>query len=215
MAREKQAQPGHNSAAADELRVYIERIERLESDKTEIAQDIKDAKAEAKSRGFDVKAIEKIVKERSETEEQRRRRKETEDLTDVYRAALGMLDGTPLGDSARERLSKRPEAEPTPEDAGQGEEPATNQRATLTAEDIASAKDAGRQACRDGKRVIDNPYTAGDPRRAAWDEGWCFEAGSDGMDIPSAWRRSEKKKPAKPDAPKDGEPGEQPDDGEE
>lgn len=215
MARRKQAQPGHNSAAADELRVYIERIERLEGDKTEIAQDIKDAKAEAKSRGFDVKAIEKIVKERSETEEQRRRRKETEDLTDVYRAALGMLDGTPLGDSARERLSKRPEDKPAPEDSGQGEEPATNQRATLTAEDIASAKDAGRQACRDGKRVIDNPYTAGDPRRAAWDEGWCFEAGSDGMDIPSAWRRSEKKKPAKPDAPKDGEPGEQPDDGEE
>ena len=108
MARKKQAQPGHNIAAADELRVYIERIERLESDKAEIAQDIKDVKAEAKSRGFDVKAIEKIVKERGETEKQRRRRKETEDLTDVYRAALGMLDGTPLGDSARERLSKQP-----------------------------------------------------------------------------------------------------------
>ena len=83
MARKKQAQPGHNSAAADELRVYIERIERLESDKAEIAQDIKDVKAEAKSRGFDVKAIEKIVKERGETEKQRRRRKETEDQTDA------------------------------------------------------------------------------------------------------------------------------------
>lgn len=211
MARKKQAQPGHNSAAAGELLSFVERIERLESDKAEIAQDIKDVKAEAKSRGFDVKAIEKIVKERGETEEQRRRRKETEDLTDVYRAALGMLDGTPLGDSARERLSKRPEAEPNRMPAP-GEEPATSQRATLTAEDIAAAKVAGRLACREGKRVIDNPYTAGDPRRAAWDEGWCFEAGSDGMDIPSAWRRSEKKKPAQkpddePDAPKDGEPG--------
>ncbi len=206
MARKKQAQPGHNSAAADELRVYIERIERLESDKAEIAQDIKDVKAEAKSRGFDVKAIEKIVKERGETEKQRRRRKETEDLTDVYRAALGMLDGTPLGDSARERLMK-PEAEPAQDDAAPGEEPGARQRATLTSEDIAAAKEAGRLACREGKRVIDNPYTAGDPRRAAWDEGWCFEAGSDGMDIPSAWRRSEKKKPARPDAPKDGEPG--------
>ena len=202
-----QAQPGHNSAAADELRVYIERIERLESNKAEIAQDIKDVKAEAKSRGFDVKAIEKIVKERGETEKQRRRRKETEDLTDVYRAALGMLDGTPLGDSARERLSKQPEAEPAQDDAAPGEEPGARQRATLTSEDIAAAKEAGRLACREGKRVIDNPYTAGDPRRAAWDEGWCFEAGSDGMDIPSAWRRSEKKKPARPDAPKDGEPG--------
>lgn len=210
MARKKQAQPGHNSAAADELRVYIERIERLESNKAEIAQDIKDVKAEAKSRGYDVKAIEKIVKERGETEEQRRRRKETEDLTDVYRAALGMLDDTPLGDSARERLSKQPEAEPAQDGATPGDAPDASPRATLTAEDIAAAKESGRLACREGKRVIDNPYTAGDPRRAAWDEGWCFEAGSDGMDIPSAWRRSEKKKPAKkPDAPKDGEPGDE------
>lgn len=210
MARKKQAQPGHNSAAADELRVYIERIERLESDKAEIARDIKDVKAEAKSRGFDVKAIEKIVKERGETEEQRRRRKETEDLTDVYRAALGMLDGTPLGDSARERLMKpedRKQAEDFPGDLPSYESEKALHRATLTSEDIAAAKEAGRLACREGKRVIDNPYTAGDPRRAAWDEGWCFEAGSDGMDIPSAWRRSEKKKPARPDAPKDGEPG--------
>lgn len=208
MPRKKPAQPGHNSAATEELRVYIERIERLEHDKAEIAQDIKDVKAEAKSRGFDVKAIEKIVKERAETDEQRRRRKETEDLTDVYRAALGMLDGTPLGDSARERLSKQPEEPAADDTAPPAGEPANHQRATLTAEDIAAAKEAGRLACREGKRVIDNPYTAGDPRRAAWDEGWCFEAGSDGMDIPSAWRRSEKKKPAKPDAPQDGEPNE-------
>lgn len=215
-----QALPGHNSAPADKLLAYIERIERLEEEKKTIALEIKEIKLEAKGRGFDVKAIVKIVKERGEAEEQRRRRKETEDLTDVYRAALGMLDGTPLGDSARERLSKQPEAEPAQDDATPGEEPA--QRSTLTSEDIAAAKEAGRLACREGKRVIDNPYTAGDPRRAAWDEGWCFEAGSDGMDIPSAWRRSEKKKKKsakksdgqpgeQPDAPKDGEP----DDGEE
>lgn len=205
MARkQKQAQPGHNSAAAGELRSIIESIESLEEQKREITQDIKDRKQEAKSRGFDVKAIEKIVKERAESEEQRRRRRETEDITDVYRAALGMLDGTPLGDSARERLSKREEEEPAPEEAPEGEPP----RATLTAEDIAAAKETGRLACREGKRVIDNPYTAGDPRRAAWDEGWCFEAGSDGMDIPSAWRRSPKQKPSKPgEPPKGDEPG--------
>ncbi len=210
MPPKKRAQPGHNSAAADELRGFIERVERLEEEKRTIATDIKDVKAEAKSRGFDVKAIEKIVKERSESDEQRRRRRETEDITDVYRAALGMLDGTPLGDSARERLSKKQaedpaSSEPETEDADAGE-PSADQRASLTAEDIAAAKATGRQAFREGKRVIDNPYTAGDPRRAAWDEGWCFEAGSDGMDIPSAWRRSEKKKPAKPDTPKDGDP---------
>lgn len=210
MARKKQAQPGHNSAAAGELLSFVERIERLESDKAEIAQDIKDVKAEAKGRGFDVKAIEKIVKERGESEEQRRRRRETEDITDVYRAALGMLDGTPLGDSARERLSKQPAPVDSPDDSASSEEPGSP-RAALTAEDIAAAREAGRLACREGKRVIDNPYTAGDPRRAAWDEGWCFEAGSDGMDIPSAWRRSERKPVKKPDAPGDGNP----DDGEE
>jgi uncharacterized protein (UPF0335 family) len=102
-----QATPGHNSAPADTLLAYIERIERLEEEKKTIAFEITEVKREAKGLGLDVKAIVKIVKERGETEEQRRRRKETEDLTDVYRAALGMLDGTPLGDSARERLSKR------------------------------------------------------------------------------------------------------------
>ena len=50
---------------------------------------------------------------------------------------------------------------------------------------------------RDGKRVIDNPYVAGDPRRAAWDEGWCTEAGSDGMDVPAAWQRTKPKKAKK------------------
>lgn len=209
------ATPGHNSAPADTLLAYIERIERLEEEKKTIAFEITEVKREAKGLGLDVKAIVKIVKERGETEEQRRRRKETEDLTDVYRAALGMLDGTPLGDSARERLSKRRDPDagaPAQDAAGPGEE--SPQRSTLTAEDIAAAKAAGRLAAREEKRVTDNPYTAGNACRAAWDEGWCFEAGSDGMDIPSAWRRREKN-PAKPDAPKDGEPGKQPDDGEE
>lgn len=222
-----QALPGHNSAPADKLLAYIERIERLEEEKKTIALEIREVKLEARSSGFDVKAIAKIVKERGETDDQRRRRKETEDLADVYRAALGMLDGTPLGDSARERLMKpedRKQAEDFPGDLPAHESEKAPHRSTLTVEDIAAARESGRIACREERRVIDNPYTAGDPRRAAWDEGWCFEAGSDGMDIPSAWRRSEKKKPAKksdgqhgeqPDAPKDGEPGKQPDDGEE
>ncbi len=202
MPHKKQVPDGHNSGAAGDLRSYVERIERLESSKADIAQDIKDVKTEAKSRGFDVRAIERIVKERSETEIQRRRRKDIEELTDVYRAALGMLDGTPLGDSARERLMKpedRKQAEDFPGELPSHESEKALHRATLTSEDIAAAKEAGRLACREGKRVIDNPYTAGDPRRAAWDEGWCFEAGSDGMDIPSAWRRSEKKKPSNDD----------------
>lgn len=39
----------------------------------------------------------------------------------------------------------------------------------------------GRQAARDGKPVIDNPFPFGDPRRARFDEGWRSESGSDGM----------------------------------
>ena len=51
-----------------------------------------------------------------------------------------------------------------------------------------------KQAARDGRTVLMNPYTADDPRRAYWDEGWCFESGSDGMDIPPAWRRTPRPK---------------------
>ncbi|WP_039853188.1 hypothetical protein [Magnetospirillum fulvum] len=54
----------------------------------------------------------------------------------------------------------------------------------------------GRQAAETGKPVSANPFPAGDPRRAAWDEEWCRAAGSDGMEIPEAFRR--KKKPQKP-----------------
>ena len=64
MARKKQAQPGHNSAPADTLLAYIERIERLEEEKKTIAFEITEVKREAKGRGLDVKTIVKIVKER-------------------------------------------------------------------------------------------------------------------------------------------------------
>lgn len=204
MARKKTASPGQNSDAAHELLSIIDRLERLEGQKRDIADDIRDVKGEAKARGYDLKAIEKILKERAETEEQKRRRRETDDIADVYRAALGMLDGTPLGESARQRLSPPPEGEERAPESG--EEPETSERsAVITPDDIAAAKDAGKQAFRDGQRVIANPYIAGDPRRAAWDEGWCFEAGSDGMDIPSAWRRATKKKPADDESEKEGD----------
>jgi hypothetical protein len=62
-----------------------------------------------------------------------------------------------------------------------------------TPELIAAACAEGKAAAGAGTRVTHNPYPAGDPRRAAWDEGWCAAAGSDGMDIPPAWRRSPKK----------------------
>jgi uncharacterized protein (UPF0335 family) len=88
---------GHNGVVADELRQIIERIERLEEEKAGISSDIKDVKAEAKSRGFDVKAINDIIKIRKMDAE---KRQEQEALLETYMAALGMLVDTPLGDYA-------------------------------------------------------------------------------------------------------------------
>lgn len=73
--------------AADRLRSIIERVERLEEERKALADDIKDIFTEAKSAGFDVKTIKKIIslrkQEPSEVEEQ-------ETLLDTYRRALGM-----------------------------------------------------------------------------------------------------------------------------
>ncbi len=57
------------AVAADELRLLIERAERLEEEKKGIAEDIKDVMNEAKSRGFDVKAIRKIISIRKRNKE--------------------------------------------------------------------------------------------------------------------------------------------------
>lgn len=161
---------------------YIERVERLEEEKKAIADDIKDVKAEAKSAGFDVKMITKMIALRRLTPAERRLEKE---LTEIYEAACGLLDGTPLGDAARERLMKEePNAEPAPEPPAHAEE---------VMRTVEEAREEGGEAFRSGVRIIDNPYTAGDPRRAAWDEGFCAASGSDGMDIPEAWRRKTKK----------------------
>ncbi len=194
MARKK-AMPGDNAAAAEELLSYIERVERLETLKREIADDLKEVKQEAKQRGYSVKAIERIVKERAETDEQRQARQETEQLTDIYRAALGMLGGTPLGEAARQRLTPPDPAPPTDEQPQESE----SAPETITPADLDAARTSGREAFQQGVKVIANPFIAGDPRRAAWDEGWCRAAGSDGMEIPEAWRRKKTEKPKKPD----------------
>lgn len=52
--------------AAGELRQFIERIERLEEDKAAIQEDIKDVKAELKGRGYDIKAVNAILKMRKQ-----------------------------------------------------------------------------------------------------------------------------------------------------
>ncbi len=71
--------------AADRLRSLIERIERLEEEKTGIAADIRDIYAEAKSAGFDPKVMRAMIKLRKMNAADR---DEQEFLTDVYRKAL-------------------------------------------------------------------------------------------------------------------------------
>jgi len=75
------------SIAADELRLLIERIERLEEEKKGIADDVKDVYAEAKARGYDPKTMRTVVRLRKmETHS----RQEAEALLDTYKAALGL-----------------------------------------------------------------------------------------------------------------------------
>ncbi len=73
--------------AADELRLLIERIERLEEDKKAVSEDISNVYSEAKSRGFDPKIMRQIIKLRAMDNHQRQ---EWEAVLDTYLSALGM-----------------------------------------------------------------------------------------------------------------------------
>ena len=73
--------------ASDRLRSFVERIERLEEDRTVIAMDIREIYAEAKSNGFDPKIMRQIIRLRKMEFTDRQ---EEETLLEVYKAALGM-----------------------------------------------------------------------------------------------------------------------------
>lgn len=72
--------------AADRLRTFIERVERLEEEKSAIASDVKEVFAEAKGEGYDVKAMRTVIKLRKMD---RADRQEQEALLDLYLSALG------------------------------------------------------------------------------------------------------------------------------
>ncbi len=75
--------------AADRLRSFIERIERLEEEKAALAADIREVFAEAKSNGFDTKIMRQVVRLRKMENADR---EEQEMLLDLYKRALGMSD---------------------------------------------------------------------------------------------------------------------------
>ena len=84
--------PGHNSGASDKgvsaqrLKSFIERIERLESEKKALGADVKEVYGEAKSSGFDPKIMRKVVALRKMDANDRQ---EQESLLQVYIDAIG------------------------------------------------------------------------------------------------------------------------------
>lgn len=81
------AEVADTGVAADELKQFIERIERLEEEKKAIADDVKDVYAEAKGRGYDTRAIRAIVRLRAKEPHER---EEEEAILELYKSALGM-----------------------------------------------------------------------------------------------------------------------------
>ena len=78
-----------DNVSAEQLRLFIERIERLEEDRKGVGDDIKDVYAEAKGTGFDIKTMRSIVRLRSM---EKAARQEQEALLETYKTALGLVD---------------------------------------------------------------------------------------------------------------------------
>ncbi len=78
--------------ARDQLRAFVERIERLEEEKKTIAEDIKEVYGEAKAMGFDTKVLRKVISIRKLDQNERM---EQEAVLDTYLHALGMVEAPP------------------------------------------------------------------------------------------------------------------------
>ena len=84
--------PDVGGIAGEQLRSFIERIERLEEERKTLAEDIKEVFAEAKGNGFDTQIMRQIIKMRRMDEDDL---DEQETLLDIYKRALGMLPDIP------------------------------------------------------------------------------------------------------------------------
>lgn len=76
-----------DSVAQDQLRAFIERIERMEEEKAGITADIKEIYAEAKGNGFDTSVLRQIIRIRKMDHDERM---EHEAILELYMSALGM-----------------------------------------------------------------------------------------------------------------------------
>ena len=86
--------PDVGGIAGEQLKSFIERIERLEEEKRALSADIKDVYAEAKGNGFDVAIMRQIIRIRRMDQDDV---DEQETLLDIYKRALGMLPDSGSG----------------------------------------------------------------------------------------------------------------------
>lgn len=87
-ARKDETDTAATRFAVDQLKAFVERVEKLEEEKKAIGDDIRDVYAEAKGNGFHVKALRQIIKlRRMEPHE----REEEDAILETYMHALGML----------------------------------------------------------------------------------------------------------------------------
>ena len=84
----EQPEAANTRFAKDQLKAFVERIERLEEEKKTISDDIRDVYAEAKGNGYDVKALRAVVRLRKQDANERA---EQETILETYMQALGML----------------------------------------------------------------------------------------------------------------------------
>lgn len=189
----------------EQLVYHIQALERCEEAKKAAADAFREAIDLAKIAGFDPGTLKVVLRLRKLTPAQRKERRA---LEAIYLAALGMLEGDPLPDEARRRLDEQqhppaggqddqpspPDAQDEPRAEPRGESP----QPPLPLKTAEEARQEGQAAAAAGKRIYDNPFSAGDPCRAAWDEGWCAQRKSHGMDTPTAYQRRTKP-PERPD----------------
>jgi uncharacterized protein (UPF0335 family) len=199
---------------------YVRELEALTEMKQAASLRLTDLYEDASLAGLDPKTLKVVLKLRTMTPEERRERRA---LESIYMAGLGMLDGDSLTDEARRRLDGEvakpaapPPAKPEPSERDSNDEPADTDRPiapappaqpALPMKTAEEARQEGMDAAVAGQRVYDNPYRAGDHCRAAWDEGWCAQKKSNGMEPPAAYARrtDPPKKDPKDDAPKKGD----------
>src|SRR5258707_4227613 len=82
------AEAANTRFAKDQLKAFVERIERLEEEKKTISEDIRDVYAESKGNGFDTKALRAVIRLRKQEPQERN---EQQMILETYMNALGML----------------------------------------------------------------------------------------------------------------------------